>query len=48
MYEAPGVRRVESVGDLDGEVEQFVRLERLACDAMLEGLPSRYCMTMKG
>ena len=32
------VRGLERVGDLDGEVKQFVRLERLARNAMLQGL----------
>jgi len=38
MDDALGVRGVECVGDLDGKVEQPVRLKRLARDAMLEGL----------
>jgi hypothetical protein len=39
MDDALGVRGVESVGDLNRQVQQFVRLKRLASDATLEGLP---------
>ena len=42
------VGSVQRVGNLDRQVQQFVRLQRLAGKALLQGLPSSNSMAMKG
>ena len=39
MHDALGVRRIQRVGKLDAQVQNFVGLEGLGADAVLEGLP---------
>ena len=40
MDNARSVRHIQRVGDLGPEVEQLVHRQRLAFDAILQGLPS--------
>src|SRR5205809_5352506 len=37
--DAPGVCRVQCVGDLNAEIEQHLGLQRPSCDEVLKGLP---------
>jgi len=39
VHDVPGVRRIEGVGDLNGEVERFRRAQRLPVDALAQGGP---------